>query len=325
METADFGRNVAYYREMLGFSQAELGNRLNVSSQAISRWERGGMPDATLIPRIAEVLGCTPNDLYGVSSTDNFTIEDQLSQILRRTPDDQRTTRAISFAWHLMKSCGALYGADATAILAAAKSCEDADFNPIRKPGGAPTHCAFTFEDGIMQASAAIDFKYVLLMQEPEGGFSSIMRDIQSYQMFFSLFAREHRLETFLLGFSLPKNRPFTESFVSGSLGISDRDAKDALNDLCEHGFIDTYNIQTGTDCIEAYIVPVSPTMIPLLYFAGRLMRDGRTYSVFAPLRNTPLMRSSLPTEDSAKVWKPSVSHSDTLPSPRDNLGQDRE
>ena len=46
-------------------SQFGLAHLLNVSQQAIAKWESGkSQPRADKLPEIAKVLGCTIDDLY---------------------------------------------------------------------------------------------------------------------------------------------------------------------------------------------------------------------------------------------------------------------
>lgn len=57
-------------RKEKGMKQEELASTVGVSPQAVSKWEQGGMPDATLLPAIADALGVTMKrrkrrDLYG--------------------------------------------------------------------------------------------------------------------------------------------------------------------------------------------------------------------------------------------------------------------
>lgn len=53
-------------RQSLGITQAELANLLGVSPTTVSMWEVGkSHPRVTLLPRVAELLGCTVDELLG--------------------------------------------------------------------------------------------------------------------------------------------------------------------------------------------------------------------------------------------------------------------
>ena len=59
------GKNISYLRKEKGLTQAELGDLLGVSNQAVSKWESEmTMPDIMLLPEIAKVLGVTLEDIY---------------------------------------------------------------------------------------------------------------------------------------------------------------------------------------------------------------------------------------------------------------------
>jgi len=63
--------NVAKYRKTKGYTQEKLGELLGVTNQAVSKWELGvSMPDVMLLPKIADVLDVTLNDLYGIECTE---------------------------------------------------------------------------------------------------------------------------------------------------------------------------------------------------------------------------------------------------------------
>ena len=61
------GKNIAKYRKAKGLTQEELGAKLGVTNQAVSKWESEvSMPDIMLLPEIATVLNITLDDLYGI-------------------------------------------------------------------------------------------------------------------------------------------------------------------------------------------------------------------------------------------------------------------
>lgn len=63
METAKkIGNKIAEARKKINISQAQLAQRLFISSQAVGKWERGeSMPDIITLNRLAEILGVDLN------------------------------------------------------------------------------------------------------------------------------------------------------------------------------------------------------------------------------------------------------------------------
>ena len=60
MDTAKVGEQIAYLRKSKGLTQGELGERVGVTFQAVSKWERGEtLPDTGVLVDLANVLETT--------------------------------------------------------------------------------------------------------------------------------------------------------------------------------------------------------------------------------------------------------------------------
>lgn len=60
MDMKKVGNQISMLRKNKGFTQNDLGERLGVSFQAVSKWERGEtLPDTVLLPDLADVLETT--------------------------------------------------------------------------------------------------------------------------------------------------------------------------------------------------------------------------------------------------------------------------
>ena len=56
---------IVQYRKRHGLSQKQLAKALGVTPQAVSKWEHGhSYPDITLLPLLAEYLGCSVADFF---------------------------------------------------------------------------------------------------------------------------------------------------------------------------------------------------------------------------------------------------------------------
>lgn len=60
MDIQKVGRQIAALRKAKGITQSELGERIGVSFQAVSKWERGEtLPDTAILPDLARILETT--------------------------------------------------------------------------------------------------------------------------------------------------------------------------------------------------------------------------------------------------------------------------
>lgn len=58
-------RGLKAMRRRAGFTVAQLAERLSVTRATIYFWEQGRyLPNAGLLPELAEILGCTIDDLF---------------------------------------------------------------------------------------------------------------------------------------------------------------------------------------------------------------------------------------------------------------------
>ena len=59
------GEKIARFRKEKGLTQIQLGEKLGVSNQAVSKWELGiTMPDIMLLPALADIFGIYIDELF---------------------------------------------------------------------------------------------------------------------------------------------------------------------------------------------------------------------------------------------------------------------
>ncbi len=60
MDAKKVGEQIAGLRKAKGLTQAELGERLSISYQSVSKWERGeSLPDTAILVELADALETT--------------------------------------------------------------------------------------------------------------------------------------------------------------------------------------------------------------------------------------------------------------------------
>ena len=72
MKKETFGNMVAALRKEKGMTQLELAEKMGVTDKAVSKWERDlSFPDVSSIPKLAEILGVTVDELMQVKAEFN--------------------------------------------------------------------------------------------------------------------------------------------------------------------------------------------------------------------------------------------------------------
>lgn len=67
--TNDLGKRIAAVRRERGMTQDELASKMNITPQAVSKWERGtGLPDISMLSLLSSALGITVGELFGESA-----------------------------------------------------------------------------------------------------------------------------------------------------------------------------------------------------------------------------------------------------------------
>lgn len=66
-----FGQRFARLRKNLGFKQEDIASKVNISAQAVSKWENDlSAPDISTLPLLADILNVTLDELLGREITE---------------------------------------------------------------------------------------------------------------------------------------------------------------------------------------------------------------------------------------------------------------
>ncbi|MDF2586940.1 MAG: immR 3 [Anaerocolumna sp.] len=65
----NIGKNISELRKSKNMTQMELADKMNISFQAVSNWERGiSMPDISKLPELVQLFEVTIDELLGENS-----------------------------------------------------------------------------------------------------------------------------------------------------------------------------------------------------------------------------------------------------------------
>jgi transcriptional regulator with XRE-family HTH domain len=87
------GQRIARLRRNKGLTQEELGDKVGVSSQAVSKWETdSSVPDVMLLVKIANLLDISVDELLG---NDRIKEKPQIVPVAERRPIDKMILKII--------------------------------------------------------------------------------------------------------------------------------------------------------------------------------------------------------------------------------------
>lgn len=63
LDTQKISAFLAEQRRKLGMTQADVANKLNVSYQAVSKWENGTLPNVEILAELAQILHVSADEI----------------------------------------------------------------------------------------------------------------------------------------------------------------------------------------------------------------------------------------------------------------------
>lgn len=288
--------NIARYRKNLGLTQEELGKRVGVSTQAVSKWECGGMPDPGLLPALADALGVTIDTLFGRAGGERTPIEELLAAEIGGIPQEKHLSRIYELCWAMMQSsmCNEVqFGHSVTGIVQAMQIL------PELTEGYIPFSRS---DEGMQMISISESHPFYFLLPEPKEGYSTMLPDIPSYERLFALLARPNRFR--VLVYLERVARSFTPGYLASRLEIPEEEVRDALLDLNRHALCEVGTFDTETGVQYVFRKRENLNLLPFLVAAETVMGDPMDFMQFH-VRTTPILANDPGVGNPRAAWEP--------------------
>ena len=252
------GKIIKEKRIAKGYTQVQLGKLLNVSTQAVSKWERGGTPDIELLPEIADVLGISMDALFG---REEKSVEKAIARELKGMPLDEAFRRAYKMCW-------AINAGLAHEEVLIHDSLENIKYKDVN-------HNYFSLQimdEGILSMRLAEDFRTFFFMPEPLGGLRDKLASVESLQKVFSVFADINILKIIFYMYSR-LNTPIDATLISKNTGIGKEAIEEYMKLLENTNIVDIKYIETAKGNVSAYTFRNENAVIPLLCVADEICK----------------------------------------------------
>ena len=233
-----FNTNLRRILREKGITQEQLALAVGVSAQAVSKWEMNSYPDAALLPKIAERLGTTIDELFGLKN-ENISIYDRVMEHIKAAPAEKQFEEAFSI-------CRAL-------IMGKGGSPRYEPLTPDILDCEYEIHSRMDFFEGFMETRNNSDLQYFFLFPEPECGYDKVLKYDERYVKLFSVLAKPNALKALYFLAGRDGTMFFKKDTLIHELGISDENAREIITAFCDIRFIWEATLNVGESSEKIY------------------------------------------------------------------------
>ena len=174
------GEQIKKYRIEKGITQEQLGQMIGVTTQGVSRWERGGTPDAEILPRLSEILGVSIDTLFG---REEQSLAMSLARRLSQMEEEEAYHYAFNICWAIelgLMGNNSVFEDFVNKFLDPTVLNEDKKLDYFAKN---------IHENGMANLRMSPDLNHFFLLLQPKGNLKDQLCDRESLRKVFAAFA----------------------------------------------------------------------------------------------------------------------------------------
>jgi transcriptional regulator with XRE-family HTH domain len=278
MASGILGKRIKELRLLKQATQEELGKAVGVTTQAVSKWECGGVPDAELLPAIADYLGVTIDSLYGRTDEIKQDLELAINYELSHLPEEERYKKAFHYCWSIILG-----------LMGSVSKSLSLDFSNIIKDESNEFYSRIIYEQGIAVTRLSKHCHYFFLMPETEKGNAWGLADTEEYRLLFEALSQKDVLKLILFLYHR-KNYGFTIDYICKNLAIKNEDVNAILIKLCNYQIVFRQEVETEDGKLVTYFLNENPAILPFLLFAREVLQPPQVVFPQVINRDRPLI-----------------------------------
>lgn len=257
------GKNIKKYRVEKGITQEELGQLVGVTTQAVSKWECGGTPDAEMLPQLSQALSVSIDALFG---REEKSVVSSLARRISQMSHEDAYRYAFDICWAI--EIGLLHAPDAID-----------DFLNVFIKRSSITNDKTTYftkmlqDGGISTARLSPDFHHFFLMVEPQSSIKEQLSDPEKLRNIFKIFADKKLLKIIFYMYSR-LNTPIATSLISKNTGLAMDEVDRCMEVLCNNRLATRNIVATADGDIYTYMFHQESSVIPMLCYADEICKE---------------------------------------------------
>ncbi|MBO5023557.1 MAG: helix-turn-helix transcriptional regulator [Clostridia bacterium] len=275
------GTQIAAMRKEKGIKQEELANYVGVSTQAVSKWENGGVPDTELLPKIADFFSVSIDFLFGRNITDYRDMQSSLIEKVNGTPYEERFKQVFNYCWDMERAL-----MDDVCLIER-NSIEDYEKEIAKNE----QHYSSIMTDyGFTRMGIANRLQYFLIVPETKDTEDAYFNGID-YPKFFNDFSDTDVFNACVMLYKRESKKAFTPMLLVKNMGITLEKSNEILKLLLKYGLLYSTQIEMDDEIQTVYHFVPSPSFIALLIFAREVIDKPNVFAYNCQNRGKPYLK----------------------------------
>ena len=251
----EFAKNLRELRRKKNLTQEQLANLVNVSGQAVSKWETSDtLPDTALLPEIAKALDTSIDALFSYRSSDNMNVFQAVQKYITKPGTENKSLLAeqIERIYNLMvageKSRRGHDGSEEEPLEPEYWDYySDITTEPRYDIAVAKSQTAIMGDEAAMWMFESKLFPYAAVLLQPEEGYSKIFKDKPNIENLFAILG-DHDVYQCVMYLLTQEEKSIELSALLVKAGVS----TSRMNELGEKlAQIDPQSIKVREDSID--------------------------------------------------------------------------
>ncbi len=282
MDITTIGSRIAELRKEKKITQEELAGVVGVSAQAVSKWERGGVPDTELLPAIADYFGVTIDRLFGRELTDPADVDRALVERIAELPQAQRIKAGFEACWTIERAMFGKGGTDShSTVEDILTECGTKEKQEL--------YSSVQFDSGYTCMGIGRRMQYFLIVPDAPDKQAALFDGIDYPGLFKTLSDREV-FDALLMLYRRDHHKAFTLALLVKKLGVTVERAEEIIDILKKLGHIYTTQLEVDDEIQKVYSFVPKPSFPALLIFAREMIHRPQHFAYHYESRNNPYL-----------------------------------
>ena len=279
MQQNTIGNKIRDLRISKNMTQAELGAVVGVSMQAVSKWERGGIPDLGILITLADFFNISLDEMLGRKTAGEASLNDAIYHAVLSSAPEDAFEIACGHCWSAIKGITGI------------PRIEAMGYNATNSPEN--SRCRIATDSGIAYGILTNDFHMLSVLPEPAEGFTSTLGNVEDFAELFRFLGDADTLR--LLQFIGTRTQVlFSRQLAAQETGISEAKVSRIFEAFAERGWLGIETADTDMGPISLYRASFQPSFVFFQLYARELLLNPRFwYLSSCSQRTKPLLTKS--------------------------------